>query len=533
MDCFDVIVVGSGPGAAFAAYGASGRSILMLDAGADAGVCKELHGNLYDMRRRSDDLFPVLIGEGFESLYNLANPKESLKLKSPGQSYITRDWRRQTPIAGSGFEGAIALSKGGLANAWGAGVYRFNDSELAAFPISAADLEPFYEELTALVGVSGTNDDLTDYFGCDETLQAPLKLSSFFAEFMRRYDRSRPWFRRERMALGRPRLAVLTQPHNGRAAYEYGNLEFFRPRDPAVFTPAYIVDEMILGGAIDYRAGHLVTRYRESGEWVEVTARDMATGATQTYRARQLLLGAGALNTARIVLESNVDYETRLPALDNAMACIPFFQLSRVGMPLAAYDTSFAQLNLVAEDEEWGEPLQASLYGTTGPLRSDVIASLPLSVGANLAWTKYLAPAMGLLMLFYPGRPSSGRSREASGQSYVRLRHSGELEVEFAPEPVHAIERRLVRMLWKLGYVTHSALTQRPGSGAGLHYAGTLPMRAAPNRYETDRTGRLYGTNRVYVVDGACLSSLPAKNLTFTIMANALRIGRARAAELQ
>jgi hypothetical protein len=235
-------------------------------------------------------------------------------------------------------------------------------------------------------------------------------------------------------------------------------------------------------------------------------------------RGRKLLLGAGVLNTARIVLESNGDYQTRLPALDNPMACIPFFRLSRIGEPLAVHDTSLAQLNLVAEDAEWGEPLQASLYGATGPLRSDIVFSLPLSIRANIVWTKYVAPAMGLLMLFYPGRQSPA--------SYVQLRPTGELEVQFAPEPPRRVERRLIRLLRKMGYVTHAALIQRPGSGAGLHYAGTLPMRVNPGRYQTNAEGLLAGTRSVYIVDGACFSRLPAKNLTFTIMANALRIGR-------
>ncbi|HEX3878680.1 MAG TPA: hypothetical protein VHW24_16950, partial [Bryobacteraceae bacterium] len=108
MDCFDIIVVGSGPGAACAAYGARGRSILMLDAGADAPTC-DLRGNAYELRRSSDDLFPALIGENFESLSNLANPKSSLKFKSPYMSYVARDWRRLTPISSDAFEGAISL----------------------------------------------------------------------------------------------------------------------------------------------------------------------------------------------------------------------------------------------------------------------------------------------------------------------------------------------------------------------------------------------------------------------------------------
>ncbi len=523
MDCFDLIVVGSGPGATFAAYGARGRSILMLDAGGDAPDCPELRGNVYELRQQRDDLFPSLIGESFESLHNLANRPVSLKLKSPGMSYIARDWQRATPVASESFEGAIGLAKGGLANAWGAGVYRFTERDLAGFPLGAGELRPFYDELTAHIGVSGANDDLAPYFEHDDGLQPPLRLSSFFDEMLRRYERQRPVFQRERVALGRPRLAVLSQAHNGRGAYEYGNLEFFRPHDPAIYTPAYTVDEMIRAGAVDYRSGRLVTRYRETEEGVEVYSLDTSTGKEEIHHARQLLLGAGALNTARIVLESNHDYETRLPAFDNPMACIPFFQLSRVGAALAARDTSLAQLNLIAEDDTLGEPLQASLYGTTGPLRSDVIFSLPLSVRANLAWTKYLAPAMGLLMLFYPGRASAG--------SYLRLRPSGELEAEFAAEPPHEVERRLIRLLRKMGYVTHPALIQRPGGGAGLHYAGTLPMRENPARYQTDSAGLLAGTKRVYIVDGACFSRLPAKNLTFTIMANALRIGRARASE--
>ena len=60
--------------------------------------------------------------------------------------------------------------------------------------------------------------------------------------------------------------------------------------------------------------------------------------------------------------------------------------------------------------------------------------------------------------------------------------------------------------------------------GTSLHYAGTLPMRTAPGPYETDRLGLLHGNLRVHIADGACFSDLPAKNLTFTIMANAMRI---------
>jgi choline dehydrogenase-like flavoprotein len=523
MDYFDVIVVGSGPGAAFAAFGARGRRVLVLDVGYDAGNAPELSGNLYELRRRSEDLFTPLVGERFESLHNLSHPPISLKLKSPGMSYIVRDWNRLSPVVSDTFEGALSLAKGGLANGWGAGVYRFTDCDLNGFPISASDLRPYYDELTEHIGVSGANDDLEPYFERDDALLPPVLLSAFFSELLHRYLERRALFQAEKVFLGRPRLAVLTEPRNGRAAYTYDNLEFFKPH-AAIYSPAYTIDEMIRAGAIEYCQSRLVLGYRELEDGVEVLARNLETGGQETWRGRKLCLGAGAINTARIVLASNSDYETRLPILDNPMACIPFFRFSRIGTPLPVSDTSLAQLNLVAEDREWDEPLQATLYGATGPLRSDVLFSLPLAFRGNLVWTKYLAPAMGLLMLFYP--------RAQRPDSYLRLRPSGELEIQFAPEPPHGVEQRLVRLLRKLGYLSFPTLIQRPGMGAGLHYAGSLPMRANPSRYETDAEGRLAGSQHVHIVDGACFSRLPAKNLTFTIMANALRIGRAIASEL-
>ena len=45
-------------------------------------------------------------------------------------------------------------------------------------------------------------------------------------------------------------------------------------------------------------------------------------------------------------------------------------------------------------------------------------------------------------------------------------------------------------------------------------------------------TDLLAGTKAVYIGDSAAFPRLPAKNLTFTIMANALRIGRLLRAEL-
>jgi choline dehydrogenase-like flavoprotein len=121
-------------------------------------------------------------------------------------------------------------------------------------------------------------------------------------------------------------------------------------------------------------------------------------------------------------------------------------------------------------------------------------------------------------MLFYPGSNDSS--------NYIRLKPDGALDINYEWKSNQVAERRLIRAFRRIGYFSAAALCQYPAMGSSLHYAGTLPMKTNAGCYQTGADGRLYGTKAVYVADGACFSALPAKNLTFTIMANALRIAR-------
>jgi choline dehydrogenase-like flavoprotein len=60
--------------------------------------------------------------------------------------------------------------------------------------------------------------------------------------------------------------------------------------------------------------------------------------------------------------------------------------------------------------------------------------------------------------------------------------------------------------------------------GSSVHYAGTLPMSAERLPGSVSPECRSHDIDNLYVVDGAALPFLPATNLTFTLMANAVRV---------
>ena len=94
-----------------------------------------------------------------------------------------------------------------------------------------------------------------------------------------------------------------------------------------------------------------------------------------------------------------------------------------------------------------------------------------------------------------------------------------------AERHIFAARNRLVKYLKKCGayYVPSSLKFSPPGGDA--HLAGTIPM-GGDGILSSSKFGELNLAKNVYVVDGSALPSLPAKHCSFTIMANAHRIGR-------
>jgi choline dehydrogenase-like flavoprotein len=60
--------------------------------------------------------------------------------------------------------------------------------------------------------------------------------------------------------------------------------------------------------------------------------------------------------------------------------------------------------------------------------------------------------------------------------------------------------------------------------GASVHYAGTIPMSGTAAPLTATPECRSHDFENLWFADGTTFPALPAKNLTFTLMANAVRI---------
>lgn len=513
----DVLVVGSGASGVGAALELVERGLrpTIVDVGfRPDGGATPVAENFYEYKARADS-FDLTIGPRLQGLANhLGSRRVPVKLTVPAVEYVTRDAERIAPVDERDFSVIQSFAAGGLANAWGAGLYRFSERDLAGFPIDLHELDPYFDRLTRHIGIAGAEDDLAPFFGSTEDLLEPIALSRNMSRLYDAYRRRKPHDGGFHMGL--PRLAVLSRPHRGRPAFEFHNLEFYQ-ESPAVYTPRYSLDELIANDAVDYRPGIVVTSFRESDEGITVEGHRMDDGSPVSIPARRLLLAAGAVNSARIALAAAGDCDTELPLLENPAVQIPFVLLRSVGEALERGGFGLVGLNLVWDSKSFGALCQGSIMEVTAPMRAEFFTSLPYSVHSNLALLRHLLPAMFVMQFYLPG--------SSHPPSRMSLRPDGRLAIRGTPDGIDlAAAAPLFRFFRRLGAWSHRSLAVQVPMGHAVHYAGTLPMREDPGRYQCTPQGRLHGTRRVFVADSASFSGLPAKNMSFGMMANAMRV---------
>lgn len=526
----DVVVVGSGPGGANAAAAlvAAGRRVLMLDVGrTDRRYAPLVPPVPFPELRRSDrQQHRYFLGDEFEGV-PFGPVKVGAQLTPPRQYIGTSDDPR-LPVDSDGFAVVQSLARGGLGAGWGAGVFPFDDVELRDTGLGLADLAPHYDRVVDRIGVSGPVDDLAAFFPPSPGLLPPLALDANATGLLAAYARRRARLNARGFFLGHARLAVCTDRHRERGPERYLDLGYWADPDRSVYRPQWTVDELERTPNFTYLGGRFVRGFEETAAGVRVVCQ--AGGVEEIHEARALVLAAGTLGSARIALASLRRWDTPVPILCNPYMYVPTLNLRMLGRPAGTRRHGMAQLTGMLRTGEGPRLLQAQVFSYRSLLTFKLMKEVPLGYRPSLEALRLLMSSFAILGLHFEDRPTPDK------RMVLRRGHADEadtLEIRYRASAGEAAaqdrdRRRLLAAFRSLGCVPLS--TVRPGHGANMHYAGAFPMRPDGGDLTCDTEGRLRPCRHVYLADGSVFPWLPAKGLTFTLMACADRVG-ARLAE--
>jgi choline dehydrogenase-like flavoprotein len=527
MKTYDYIVVGSGCSGAMAAQTLieAGKKVAMLDVGeANPDYASLVPDDDYLTLRKTDpDQYKYLIGKQAEGIV-ISDTGKGAQV-TPGRGNMLRDTDTFIPLRSKTFSPLESLGYGGLGIGWGLQCWQFSRKELTAAGLDTERMVAAYETVAGRIGVSGTNDSAARYtLGELKNYYPSPKADRNMRRIYEKYQDKKEAFDETGMVMGRTPLALITQPKNGRKPYMYRDMDFYDDNGRSAWRPWVTVNELRKNPNFTYVKDFLALSFRDDKDGAVIEGLDTATKKPVSSSCKKLILATGALGTARIALRSlGTPRHQKIPFLCNPYTYVPCIQPAFFGKGTEAHKVGFGQVSaFLAEEKDQQDTSILTLYSYQSLMLFRVIQQAPLNFRDARTILRYLSPG-----LVVTGIQHSDRS---TPHKYLRLIKNAqtvtgdELEAyyELSPEELADQKRRediYIKMLRKVGL--YAVKRMNPGNGSSVHYAGTMPFSRTEKPLGLSPSGRVHQTKHVYVADSSGFNFLPARGLTFSILANA------------
>lgn len=509
----DLIIIGTGPAGVAAAWpiAESGANVLFLEAGgSNSPPSHSLTRPPLQTLRQSMDGWRYLLGKDFVHAKNAGSGSPKLRLLVDARPSA---YAESNQIEVKDFTLIGAQLTGGLSNIWGAVTCAYGERELSEWPIELKDLLNGYRKIATRIGISGPADSPCAVAGVDIELQNALQLGNKAKHVLEKYRMSG---RKESFSLGVPWNAVLSKAHNNRRACDLNQACMLGCPTGAVYSSKTDLDELLRTHKnieIEYGfcAEHVGSN--KQGGWC-VEGRT-GQGGVKRFSAPKVLLAAGAAASARLGLQALGINNQEQPFYSTP--CFGFAAILLQFIDRPAEVSGFGMAQLAFEFDVPG-PQAVTAFGTLYDASAfsiaDLGASLPLTRQGALSLMGMLSPSLMAGLVYLPSRFTASK---------INLKSDGTLCIVGGENPalqqlVKSMQRELSKQLWKCGAWLVPGSMKQFDLGAEVHYAGGLSMGKV-----SDCDGRL--AEGLYAIDGAALPALPARHHTFTLMANAHRIG--------
>ena len=549
----DVVIVGSGAGGGMAAkvLTEAGANVLMLEAGV-----------MFDTRRDSR-----MMAWPYQSpRRGLPIPERQFGEFDAGWGGWTLDGEPYTTAPGERFDWFRTRMLGGRTNHWGRISLRFGPDDFRRksldglgddWPITYDDLKPYYDSIDRYIGLFGSNEGLPN--DPDGIFQPPPKPRCY--ELLIKQASERLNIRCIPI-----RLSILTQPLNDRPACHYcgqcgrGCASHANFSSPSVLIPPALATKRL---TIVTNAMAREVTVADDGLANGVAYIDKTTGREHHVPARIVVLAASACETARVLLNSK---SARFPhGLGNSSGVVGKYLTDTTGTSVRGFIPRMMDGVPHNEDGASGSHLFMPWWGDNKKLDFPRGYHIELGGGRRM-------PGFGTLggVHLYNGMGSEGRPIAGGGYgkqlkddyrrfygSTVGFAGRGEMipnENSFCEIDPAVVDRwgiPVLRFHWKwsdyeLKQVKHMQETFR----AIIHEMGGTPMTPMPTEeqgYGIEPGGRIihevgcvrmgndpktsvlnancqaHDCRNLFVTDGGPFVTNPDKNVTWTILALAMR----------
>lgn len=557
---WDVIVVGTGAAGGMAAFqlATAGIKVLALEAGRMLDTQKEyrtMEWPYASLRRHRlpTDMRALNVAE-----YNFIDrpygndPKFApfKKLLPYAGNTFTRNWvvnEKENPITGTGYAWVRARVLGGKTNFWGRGALRYGPYEFKAashdgydvdWPISYDDVKGYYDKVDVLLGCSGTTEGLDQV--PDGVFQTPSKLNCVESSFRKSIEKMG-----RRLIPGRAGVTtdgVLNNKYRARCMRR-GRCGRGCDLNASFHSPAALVYPARDTGNLTVRPYSVVSEVLydpNTNKATGVRVIDSLTKRVMDFKSRVVVLGAGTLDTTRILLNSK---SARFPnGLGNSSDVLGRYLSEHImGIRGSGFIPSRIGKTPTIDDARPVGPYIPRFRNIHGDKRPDFIRGYHFQGGGGSG--EYPSHAHGTpgfgsafkssVRKYYPAPISFGGFgevlpdrnnrvtldpvvKDAWGIPVLKFDYRfGDNEKKMIADMADSLEEML-----KASGAEDIQIGRTPlPEGWSIHEIGTARMGDDPKTSVTDKYCRLHDVKNVYLADASPYVSGGTQNTTWTILA--------------
>ena len=555
---WDVIVVGSGAAGGMAAFqlATAGIKVLLLEAGRMIDTRTEYRTMEwpYASMRRSrlpPGERPIAVAE-YSFLDRPYGANTALEKHARVTSYaantFTRNWvvnEREHPTTGTPYAYVRSRVLGGRTNFWGRGALRYGPLQFKAasldgfdvdWPISYDDVKPYYDKVDVLLGCSGTVEGLVQV--PDGVFQRSSKLNCVEVAFRRAIEKMGRSYIPGRAGvttdgvMNKYRSACRGRGRCGRgcnlqSSFHSPTALIYPARDTGNLTvrPYSIVSEVLSDETSDRARG--------------VRVIDANTREVMEFEARAVILGAGCLESTRILLNSRS--RSHPNGLGNSSGVLGCYLSEHI---MGIRGSGFIPQRIGTESTlDDGRPVAPYIprFRNVTDKHPDFIRGYHFQGGGGCSEFPGMAsdlPGFGKafkssVRKYYPAMISFGGFGEVLPRKENRITLDPEIkdawgipaprfdyrftdnELKMSTDMADSIEEML-----KAAGAEDIRIGRDPlPPGWSIHEIGTARMGTDPKTSVTDQFCRLHDAKNVYLADAAPFVSGGTQNTTWSILA--------------
>lgn len=521
--------------------------VIVIGSGASGGMAA------WNLTRQGVDVLLLDAGEKFDrrTFWTHVTPWEARERRARGERppnfYLdTREQPYATPDDRP-FDLVRVWGHGGKTNVWGRVSLRLGDLDFKGperdgweipWPISSRDISPYYDRVEQLIGVCGGTDN-SDALPGSRFLQPPP--APRCAERL---------IQKGARTLGIPivagRRANMTRPTRGFPACHYcGNCgagcdtaSFFNSAD-------HLLPFALETGKLEIRSNAVVARILvdDKGLANGVQYFDRETGAERQVRGRVIVLGASAVDSTRILLNSRSSAHPN--GLGNGSDVVGRYLCEQIRFHVRGYFPVLEGTKTLNDRGIGGEHVYMPRFNHRGGHRRDYLRGFGAqfwNTGAGSGGTHALAariPGFGAdLKRAIKRRHPAWFEMHPYGEvlPYAHNRITvGEAGTDRYGVPLVKIDYRIgdnERKMIEHMYDATEEILKASGAvvvdmqrgsvdrmGSAIHEHGTCRMGSDPKRSALNGFNQMHEVRNLFVVDGSAFPTATEKNPTLTILA--------------